>query len=220
MYDLIFGLIDVRNGRKTPQRILTVGNDPEACACFTRLLTRVNDFETMLVEIADASSSSYQLSSPSELLPDEVPLTVHVPIQCVFAEIRRRNWYRGHIWDFFTPNNGKRWISDDSNVTTIVGVSVIIYVAANSELVEGLRGATRFFDLNRISKAHKFMVIDAQSTDENSSVNGDNELARFKENNGDVRVYKFNLKDEASSHHLCKSILDEVIHSLSNSSQP
>ncbi|KAK1939705.1 hypothetical protein X943_002420 [Babesia divergens] len=215
MFQLIFGLHNVRDESGRPRRILIVGDDPAPCASLSRLMSRVHDFETIVVEVDDASLSGEKAPSSADSSTSGDPYTIHVPIDCIFAEIRRRNWYRGRMWDFFTSHGAVASSDDASDITTIYGVHVTVYITSYSEYRTGFRGAVSFFNINRASAACKFLVIDVSLPLEACALDAEKALVRFMDCCEGVRVYKINLEDELRSTYVCQSILDEAIGNMS-----
>ncbi|CDR95418.1 hypothetical protein, conserved [Babesia bigemina] len=211
MFDLVFGILDVKKGVRRAHRILTAGDEPDACASFAELLSRVYDLETLLVEV-DGTSSLPNGDVPRECaIPKDDPYLARVPLECMFAEIRRRNWYRGAILDFFTPPESENFLDAATDTTLISGVHVIVYVTSYDKYRTGFSAAVKFFRINRNCAAIKFLVVDVSSAQNVPSVDAEAELMRFIESEPEVSVYKVDLDDEPRRGFLSRSILDEAV---------
>ncbi|GIX64197.1 DNA polymerase III subunit alpha, putative [Babesia caballi] len=215
MFELIYGFLDVRQGQKHIHRVLTVGDEADACASIAQLLSQVHDFKTVVVEVEGPSLPGDATPSRANSLSIEDPYVARVPLECVFPEIHRRNWYRGHIFDFFTPVGNNMGLDDASDVTIISGVHVIVYVTSYSKYRTGFRSAVGFFRQNQGCAACKFLVIDVSSALHTEYDHAEAEVMRFVDREPDISVYKVNLEDEARRTFLCRSILDEAIEHIS-----
>ncbi|GBE61395.1 DNA polymerase III subunit alpha, putative [Babesia ovata] len=211
MFDLVFGILDVRQGVRRAHRILTVGDEPGACASFAELLSRVYDLRTLLVEVDGASPPGEGETPRQCAVQKDDPYVARVPLECMFAEIRRRNWYRGAILDFFTPPESVNFLDAATDTTLISGVHVIVYVTSYAKYRTGFRAAVGFFRTNRDCAAFKFLVVDVSSAQNVPYVDAEAELMRFIESEPEVSVYKVDLDDELRRGFLSRSILDEAV---------
>ncbi|GFE55709.1 hypothetical protein BaOVIS_031130 [Babesia ovis] len=213
MFELLLGILDVRQGAKSAHRILVAGDDAAACSALAERLSSIHDFKTIVVEVQGNTTSS--ASEANEKATDKTgPHIARVPLECVFVEIRRRNWYRGCILDFFTSPGSIVRIDDTSDMTIISDVRVIIYVTSYAKYRTGFRSAVGFFRENQDCVACKILVIDMSVYIDTESIDAESELMRLADAINDICMYKINMDDEVRSALISRTILDEAVDYL------
>lgn len=147
-------LKEIKNGKIKPNRILIVGTNPLMCSNLLEQLINVYDFKFLVIPV-NSNSANTPKESPNK---EEEILYVNLPIECVVAESRCRNAYKGQLFDYFTNLNMNNVEEEDKCV--IKGVDFVIYVFG---LCDDLEILSKFFKINRQFGSLKILVVVGQN---------------------------------------------------------
>nr|AAL15419.1 unknown [Babesia bovis] len=163
MLEVLFGILDIRHSKKRAHRILIVGDDALSCSTIAEHLSSIYDFKTTLVELESNSLDEQSDKISEQSVASGDIYIAKVPLECIFAEIRRRNWYKGCILDFFSPPGNEYNIDNVNNITVIPNAHVIIYITNYAKHRTGFNSASEFFLLNKDSMACKMLIMDTSN---------------------------------------------------------